>query len=347
MMILSNCLSDKTDEGCLKLANSLIKRIKQRKPETTVISYGESTLPGDLYLKANKLMLSPSLLWLVWKKKEPLLYIPAVAKAHTMALRVFLLSLFARRGMSVVQVMQYRTGTIPRLLLKASKAKLIMFSADSWRYYDAMLNDQSCYLRTGVNTEKFCPVSGEKKRELREKYRIPQDKKIVLHIGHMRPGRNLETLALLKPPLHGLVVSSSYSADTQDQALRQRLLENPNITVIDTYLPHVEEIYQLSDLYLFPVLAAHNCIDVPLSALEAAACNLPVVTTAYGELKELLGKDGFYEIQSFEPDSLNHMVWTALEEKKQPRSHVLSYDWELAVEKLLQMTEAVHRRRKD
>lgn len=346
MIILSNCLSDKTDEGCLKLANSLIKRIKRAKPGTTVVSYGESILPGDVKLKVNKMMISPRLLWLLWRKNEPVLYFPAVAKAHTMAIRVFVLSLFARRGLRVIQVMQYQTGKIPRLLLKLSRAKLIMFSADSWRYYDMMLNGQADYLRTGVDTGKFHPVSEEKKRELREKYNISQEQKIILHVGHMRLGRNMEKLALLRPPLHGLVVSSSYAAETQDNALRQRLLENSNITVIDTYLPNIEEIYQLADIYLFPVVKSHSCIDTPLSALEAASCNLPVVTTPYGELKELLGKDGFYEISSFEPDSLNQLVWKALEEKKHPRGHVLSYDWDQAVEKLIHMTETVQHKRK-
>ena len=81
MIILSNCLTEKPDEGCLKVANSLVKRIRQKKPETMVISYGDSTLPGDLYFKENKLMLDPKLLWILWRKNEPVLYIPAVAKA--------------------------------------------------------------------------------------------------------------------------------------------------------------------------------------------------------------------------------------------------------------------------
>lgn len=346
MIILSNCLTDKTDEGCLKLANSLIKRIKRAKPETTIVSYGESELPGDVNLKVNKMMINLRLFWLLWRKKEPVLYIPAVAKAHTMATRVFVLSLFARRGLCVIQVMQYQTGKIPRLLLKLSRARLIMFSSDSWRYYDTMLNGQADYLRTGVDTEKFHPVSEEKKQELRAKYSISQEKKIVLHVGHMRTGRNIEKLALLSAPLHGLVVSSSYAAETQDNALRQRLSENSNITVIDTYLSNIEEIYQLADVYLFPVVKSHSCIDTPLSALEAAACNLPVVATPYGELKELIGKDGFYEICSFEPDYLNQLLWKALEEKKCPRENVLSYDWDRAVEKLIHMAETVKHKRK-
>ena len=327
---------EKIDEGCLKVAVSLIKRISQKKPETMVISYGESTLPGDLYLRENKFMLNGKLLWILWKKREPVLYVPAVAKAHTMAIRVFILSLFARRGIHVVQVMKYRTGWFAWFLLKMSKAQLITFSHDSWRYYDAILGSRVHYLKTGVDICKFHPVTEEEKTALRQKYHLPQDKKIILHVGHMRNGRNVEKLTLLDDPMHGLLVSSTYAAGTQDENLRQRLLSHPNITVIDTYLPRIEELYQLADVYLFPVVSEHNCIDVPLSAMEAAACNLPVVATPYGELKELLEKDGFYEIQSFEPDDLNGLIWQAMEEKKQPRSHVLGYDWDLAVENIIQ-----------
>lgn len=336
MIILSNCLTERTDEGCLKVANSLAKRICKAFPETLLVSYGTPTVRVDRHFSANKLMLNGKLLRFLWKTKEHVIYVPAVAKAHTMAVRVFILSLVARKGLSVIQVMRYQTGAISRLLLKLSRAKLIMFSRDSWKYYDDLLGAQSVYLKAGIDSNRFRPVSEEQKRELRCKYQLPLDKKIVLHVGHMQSGRNVEVLTKLDDSAHGLLVTSTYATDQQDEALRRRLRENPNITVIDTYLPNVEEIYQLADVYLFPVVKWHNCIDVPLSAMEAAACNIPVVATPYGELRELLDKDGFYEIRSFESTELNRLIRIAIEEKKMPRQYVLEYDWDRAVEKLLQ-----------
>ena len=76
MIILTNCLTDKADEGCLKVANSLIKRIRKKAPTTMVITYGESPCQGDLHLKVNKVMLNRELLMLLRKRKEPVLYIP-------------------------------------------------------------------------------------------------------------------------------------------------------------------------------------------------------------------------------------------------------------------------------
>ena len=139
----------------------------------------------------------------------------------------------------------------------------------------------------------------------------------------------------LEEDLHGVLVTSTYAANAQDHELRQSLQGKRNLTILDTYIPEIQEICQLADVYLFPVVKAHNCIDVPLSVLEAAACDLPVVTTPYGELQELLGKDGFYELTSFEPEKLNAQIRRACAEQKCPRQHVLEYDWNLAIEKIM------------
>ena len=39
MIVLSDCLTNKIDEGCLKVANSLTKRLKKADASTMVISF--------------------------------------------------------------------------------------------------------------------------------------------------------------------------------------------------------------------------------------------------------------------------------------------------------------------
>ena len=107
------------------------------------------------------------------------------------------------------------------------------------------------------------------------------------------------------------------------------------MTLIEDYVPQIQELYQLADVYLFPVTEAGNCIDVPLSALEAAACGIPVAAAPYGELKELLYKPGFYPIETFEPAALEALLEKAVREGISPRSGVLDYDWEKTVANLL------------
>lgn len=335
MIILSNCLAEKPDEGCLKLSVSLANRIKQRCPETLLISCGDTEPVGDLHFPVNRLLLSRGLAGLLLRRKEPLLFIPGVARANAMSARIFCLSLFARRGMRVVFAMQYPTGTLARLLLRLSGAELITLSKQSCDYYRGIVGSRASQLKAGVDTRRFVPVPAAEKTALRKKYGLPEDKPIVLHVGHLRSRRNLEAMTAVDERFHCVLVLSGYAAGDREDAILQRLRQRPNITVIDRYLPGIEELYQLSDVYLFPVRAEHGCIDLPLSALEAASCGVPVLCTAYGELKELVGRDGFYEIESFEPERLNAQIERACAEKKEPRQCALEYDWTLAVETLL------------
>ena len=334
MIILSNCLSDKADEGCLKVAGSLIRRLRQKLPGTTVVTYGDSEGQGDLHLKVNKLMLSPRLLKLIRAKNEPLLYVPAAARARAMAVWVLILSLFARKGIRMICVMQHETGWLPGLLLKLSGVHIIALSRSTAEYYEAILPGRVTYLKTGVDTTRFQPVTPEEKAALKVRFGIPADKTVVLHVGHLKQGRNVQQLLKLDDRFHGVLVCSTYAAGQQDGQLREALKQKSNLTLLEGYIPRIEEIYQMADVYLFPVVIPHNCIDVPLSALEAAACGIPVVTTAYGEMQELLGKDGFYEIRSFEPEELNNLLATAYAQEKNPRQHVLQYDWNEAVDQL-------------
>ena len=85
----------------------------------------------------------------------------------------------------------------------------------------------------------------------------------------------------------------------------------------------------MSDLYFFPVKEDGHCIDVPLSCLEAASCDLPVITTDFGEMKEFIDKPGFYRINDFEKDSLNGLIESVLKSGRcLTRESVLQYDWD-------------------
>ena len=65
--------------------------------------------------------------------------------------------------------------------------------------------------------------------------------------------------------------------------------------VLDSFLPDIEEIYRAADLFLFPVEQDRAAIGMPLSVLEAMACNLPVVTTPFGGLVRCFeGVSGVY-----------------------------------------------------
>lgn len=333
MIILSNCLTKTVDEGCRKVANSLIRRIKREEPKTTVVSYENGAGLGDMHLKINKLMLSKKLRHLLRQKKEPLLYVPAPAKMLSAAIRIFILSRYAKWGLQALMVMTFPIDRFSGFLLRKSGARVIAMSGESWKQYRDVIGDRAVYLKAGVDTQRFCPVDDRQKIALREAYGIPTGKKVALHVGHLNAGRNVSQLLKLDENWHGVLVVSTLTAGEQDASLRMQFQKQENMTLIDRYLPNVQELYQLADAYLFPVEESGRCIDVPLSALEAAACGIPVVTTPYGELRELIGEAGFYPIESFEPAALNALMNTAAAAGISPRQSVLEYDWNIAVEK--------------
>jgi glycosyltransferase involved in cell wall biosynthesis len=337
MIILTNCLQETVDEGCLKVAGSLIKRLKKENPETTIITYDRKTEISDVHLSVNKFMLSRKLGKLLRRSKEPVLYVPFSSKMKSMAIRLLVLSLSCRGRLSVIRSIQSPMDGLSKALIKISGAKMIALSHAAWEYYRGQLGERVSYLKAGVDTSRFLPASKQEKAQLKEKYGIPKDKIVVLHVGHLNSGRNVQQLLKLDDRFHALLVVSTLTADAREESLREQFLLKENATLIEDYIPDIQEIYQLSDVYLFPVMERGRCIDVPLSAMEAAACNVPVVATPFGELKELMGLNGFYEIESFEKDALQERLITAVTEEKQPRANVLAYDWNTSVKRLTEM----------
>jgi len=63
---------------------------------------------------------------------------------------------------------------------------------------------------------------------------------------------------------------------------------------MDRYIKKIEEIYQLSDCYIFPITFEGGGISILLSVLEAMACNLPVVTTKFGGLPAIFKGGDLY-----------------------------------------------------
>lgn len=336
MAILTNCLSETPDEGALKVANTLIRRIKEKRPDIPVVSYERSTQLSDVHFSLNKLMLNLKLWRYLRKQEDELLYIPFPARMIPIAARTLILSLFTNKRIKVVLIMQEHIGWLCGLMLKMSRAETISISKESWEICKEKIGSRAKRLKVGVDTDRFRPVSGEQKKALRKKYGIPDNSQVVLHVGHMKEGRNLQQLLKLDSRYSIMLVTSTFTANEQEHVVRQQLENRKNLRIADTYFEHIEEIYQVSDAYFFPVERKRHCIDAPLSVFEAAACNVPCIHTAYGELTQMENKEGFYTIQSFEAEHLNELVGKAIEEKQNPRKSVLEYDWKKAVEELLE-----------
>lgn len=130
-------------------------------------------------------------------------------------------------------------------------------------------------LSVGINKAKFHPAENRNEvASLRRKYGIPDEKILVLHVGHLSDGRGLEELLNLpKDRFERLVVASGmFNSVEIEEKLRA-----DGVNVIKEYLPNVSEVYRMADVYLFPTRSTEFVISVPLSVIEALACGIPVV----------------------------------------------------------------------
>jgi len=84
------------------------------------------------------------------------------------------------------------------------------------------------------------------------------------------------------------VVLVTSSSTVQEADLAEKLRQ-AGVDVRTDYQPHIEHFYQLADCYAFPVASTDHSIEVPLSVLEAFACDLPVVARRFGGLPRLFG----------------------------------------------------------
>lgn len=326
MLILTNSLSDTPDEGALNVATNLVGRIREMDPTVKIITYDRDNSLSGQHLKLNKLLLNRELFRLL-RQEESLLYIPFPSRSLPMSVRTFLLSRIFPGKIRVLLTMTSPVGPAARFLMRRSGGEFGVLSGDAWAAFREFLPENRVIrVKTGVDTGKFTPVTADKARVLKAKYGLDPERPVVLHVGHLKAGRNVAALTRLPKDCQALLVVSTHT--DQEESLRRELLEAGNIRILDTYVPEIQELYQLSDAYFFPVEQPGNCIDVPLSCLEAAACGKPVVTTAYGEMKEFLGKPGFFFLKSSEETEIAQVISAALkEEPGLTRSEAAEYDW--------------------
>jgi glycosyltransferase involved in cell wall biosynthesis len=157
----------------------------------------------------------------------------------------------------------------------------------SWRDYLSKYTKAPLIIPGAVDTGRYKPVTPSEKRSIRKELGLPEDAFIALHVGHMRRGRGLSKMASLvaKGITPVIVVSKSTGSDLR---IKEQLIKGKCI-VVDTFVQRIESYYQAADCYAFPTQSALRAMDLPLSILEAMACNLPVVSFDFGCISKLYG----------------------------------------------------------
>ena len=132
----------------------------------------------------------------------------------------------------------------------------------------------------GIKSDKFKPADKARQTELKGKYGFSSDRPLVIHVGHCSSGRGLEDFTEITEADRMVVASGMF-----ENAETVKTLEAAGVRIHNGYLEHVEEVYQMADVYLFPTHSTEYVISIPLSVMEALSCGVPVI--GYRDFKNL------------------------------------------------------------
>jgi len=162
-------------------------------------------------------------------------------------------------------------------------------------------------LHNGVDLVHFRPLTG-KREEMRRKLGISQSSIVVLTVRRLVYKNGIDTLieganiAVKKnSKITFLIVGKGPDLNNVQMRIRQLGIENNfRLTgfVKDEDLPFY---YNAADFFVLPSKSGEG---LPLVALEAMACGLPVIATNVGGISEILMEDYGKLVPSNQPESL-------------------------------------------
>lgn len=183
---------------------------------------------------------------------------------------------------------QPHLNNIHLLMFNLIKPDLVLHQSVIWRDRLTRFGYRTLPLSNGVDTDKFKPDADLRTiTELKKSLNIDSDKKVVLHVGPVNNNRGLETLEQLntREDIQVVVAGSTTAPFIPELAKR---LKNNGIIVKNEYFPSINTLYCMCDVYIFPVQNYGGSIEMPLTVLEAMACDKPVITSRFRGLPDFL-----------------------------------------------------------
>lgn len=189
------------------------------------------------------------------------------------------MSFLARRSKCCIFAIQPQLDNALKILVKAFSPELIVVQSRVARDFFEDCGIDCRLIYHGIDRLKYTDCTNEDRSRLRAKFNIPQDRKVFLHVGPIREERGVRMFADIVSP-DTCVVLIGRETTASDESLT-KYLTAAGCLVLDNFLPNIEQLYQLSDMYVFPTVEPHAAIDLPLSVLEAVASGLPVIATRF------------------------------------------------------------------
>ena len=203
-------------------------------------------------------------------------------------------------------------------------------------------------IHNGVDLNRFQPLP-QVKEEMRRKLGIPQDAKVVLTVRRLVYKNGIDTLiesanlAVKKnPKIVFLVVGKGPDMSNVQMQVKQLGIEqNFRLTgfVSDADLPLY---YNTADVFVLPSKSGEG---LPLVALEAMACGLPVIATNVGGISEIMVDDYGRLVPPNQPQAFAKAILEFAETDFSSRKTELraivkeKYGWDKNVERLMEIYE--------
>ena len=331
MILLSDCLSKRDDEGYAKIAKNIAERLS-KKNNVNIVAVNDDYSQADNVVRTKNGVVSLKLIPLIWRQN--ILYLSPGSNSIGTAIKILFLSLFAK-SVTTVFVQRIPMRFSVRFLLRMSRVKIVCMSKAICDFYKINSENKVVYIPVGIDKKILeSDKQSFNKSDIRKKYGIADDDIVILHVGHMRKGRNVEKFFNLDSKYKKVLVTSS--STEHEYWLRDQYKDRKDITIIDEYIHNISELYYMCDLYFFPVVDADFCIGIPMSVIEAAACNRPILATRFGDLSYFDKIDG---LDFFEPDDTDQEITQKIESllgltSVKSIELVNGYDWEISVCKL-------------
>lgn len=220
-------------------------------------------------------------------------------------------------------------------LCRYIRPNIILAQSHKWKNIFELNGFESTFFPiSGVDCKTFSPVSLIDKNKLREKYYIENDSFVILHVGHIKSSRNIEILKTLNNSNYKILIVGSSTTKIEFDVLNKL----KGIRIIREYMSNIEDMYRISDLYIFPTTNIYNCIQIPLSVLEAMSTNLLVLSTPYGGLVDIFKEEsGFIFWNGKSEGELINKVKEIANKKPCTRKLVLRYSWNEIANRLVKV----------
>lgn len=328
-------LSARPDEGALRVLDRLASRFAERFEFIAFHARGSSpeAYPARK-LEFTRLGVSRALASALreWRP-ELVLYVPSASLTANALWRARLLGRAAWAPVAVLGLQQRNYGPVGRLVLRFLEPDAVVVTAAATADGFRRRGWKVILFRTGVDPDRFVSVGETVRVGLARELGWPSDRRVVLHVGHLRRNRGLSLLERLArdPQFHVVLIASV--SETGEEALAGRVVAS-GVELHHEYIPDIERFYQAADAYFFPVRHRASAIDFPLSVLEALSCGTPVLTTPYGALPEHFeGTGGLRFLEDGEDPAA--AIEDLLSRASRPSELALPFAWDVVIDELV------------